>query len=260
MKRVLPLLLVSFFLGSCGNRTQPSGTAKNPALLAEKPGVDSSRVLPELDLYRAKRFESVQEAAAEPDRVHKLVLYGRDLQKMPSGLSQFTYLSSLDVSQNQLSSLGGEISSLHYLQGLYAVGNRLTTFPEGVVLLPVLQKIDLSNNQISSIPESIQRMDQLVRLSMDDNAVTRFPVALFSLKNLSVLELARNGLTEIPEGIASLKKLKKLDLAGNQITSLPKDLGSLRESLEELNLQGNPIPREEIDRLLEALPATNIRF
>ena len=230
-------------------------------LQVDKPEIDSSRVLNTLELYRAIRYEGMQEAMqAGPDHVYKLVLYGRNLESLPPDIGEFTYLASLDVSHNELSELPQAITELHYLQGFYATHNRLSNFPGQVLHLPVLMKLDLSGNQIGRIPPGIRWMDQLTRLTMDDNILTAIPVEVYALRNLTVLELAKNGITVIPEGISNLTALEKLDLSGNQLTGLPREITTLGKNLKELNIQGNRIPPEEVEWLIEAMPGTQIRY
>lgn len=229
--------------------------------LAQKALIDSSKILRKLELYRAPRFESIQEArSAGPANVHKIILYAKNLDHLSPEIGQFAYLASLDIAFNGLTDLPAEISELHYLQGFYANGNSLSEFPDEIILLPLLEKVDLSENQIASIPLVINRMGQLTRLSMDQNTLSRIPVQLYELENLSILELAHNGLSKVPEGISNLTMLKKLDLSYNQIKSLPREIASLTGTLEELNIQGNLIPQAEINWLKEAMPDTRIRY
>ena len=253
---VLTISLVSCRSGDSQKTRLIPGEAR-----ALKPAIDTSKVLKPLELYRAKRYEGIQEArSAGGDNVHKLILYGRGLETLPPEIGQLTYLASLDVSHNELRQLPEEISTLHYLQGFYATHNRLTAFPGQVLLLPVLTRLDLTANQISMIPPEIKWMDQLTRLTMDQNSLTSLPVEVYALKNLSVLELADNGLQSIPEGISGLKALEKLDLSGNQLERLPREITTLAENLKELNLQGNRIPRDELLWLVESMPGTQIRY
>jgi Leucine-rich repeat (LRR) protein len=240
---------------------QGNGLSGREVADIQKPQIDTSKVLNTLELYRAKRFEGIQEAMnAGAEQVFKLVLYGRNMQSLPPDVGDFPYLASLDISHNALNDLPEEVSQLHYLQGLYATHNRLVRFPEPILLLPLLTKLDLSDNQIVGLPEEVSRMDQLTRLTMDRNLLTSIPVELYELSRLNVLELAGNGLTAIPEGISNLTSLEKLDLSGNQLTGLPGEMSTLSESLKELNLQGNRIPPEELQWLKEALPETQIRY
>jgi Leucine-rich repeat (LRR) protein len=259
---LVPIILgMIVFLISCQNRNQ--GVAQDDLTGKEftKPSIDTSKVLKPLDLYRAKRVEGIQEALNQgADQVYKLILYGRDLESIPPEIGRLTYLASLEISHNHLSRLPDEISELHYLQGLYATHNRLTRFPDQILLLPVLARIDLSGNQISKIPSEIGIMNQLTRLTMDQNNLTSIPLELYTLTNLSVLELADNGLDAIPEGIAGLKSLNKLDLSGNQLERLPREITTLGGNLKELNIQGNRIPAEEVQWLIETMPGTRIRY
>ncbi len=252
--------LVVGVLSGCLAKNSTPGTGSE-IINAEKPSIDTTRVLETLELYRAKRYEEIQEALIDGvEHGYKLVLYGRKMGQISSDIGKLVYLQTLDVAHNELADLPGELADLHYLQGFYANGNRLTTFPVQLILLPILKSIDLSDNQINLVPVEILRMDQLTRLSMDNNLLTSIPVELYELGNLEILELSGNGLSIIPEGISKLSKLKKLDLSQNQISTLPREISTLSGHLEELHLQGNKIPAGEIDWLVKALPNTRIRY
>ena len=257
---VIVISVNSWFV-SCTSGGTGSRQPAQEKITGEIPEIDTSKVLGTLELYRAKRYESVEEGLRNGiDHIFKLVLYGQKLGTLSPAVGQFTYLASLDVSYNGLNELPPEISGLHYLQGFYAKGNNLTQFPEQILLLPVLYRVDLSENRITRIPPGIRIMNQLTRLSMDRNALTSIPVELYELGNLSVLELAENRLGGIPEGISGLIQLKKLDLSGNQLSHLPRELTALAGSLEELDVQGNRIPAEEIQWFVESMPETRIRY
>ncbi len=261
---VFPLIcsVLLFFPACHPPRADGGGTAKDQIQSqVDRPEIDSSKVLNTLELYRAKRYEGMQEAMnAGPENVFKLVLYGRNMVNLSPDIGKLIYLASLDVSHNELTELPEAISGLHYLQGFYATDNRLERFPEQILRLPVLMKLDLSGNQISEMPPEISWMDQLTRLTMDRNHLTSIPLELYELNHLTVLELAENGITVVPEGISGLTALKKLDLSGNQLTGLPREITTLSEHLEELSIQGNRIPREEVKWLIEAMPGTQIRY
>ena len=243
------MLLLS--ISSC----QPKGSG------AEKPSVDSAKIIELVELYRAKRYEDIQGAiAAGEDQVYKISFNGRNLGSISPEIARFKYLATLDVAYNNLNELPEEIASLHYLQGLYANGNNLTEFPGQILLLPLLSRVNLSENQIASMPPEIMKMDQLTFLAMEKNTLTGIPVQLYELENLVVLNLASNGLSVIPEGISQLSSLKKLDLSHNQLTTVPKEITTIGNHLVDLMVHGNNIPKEEIDWLIEAMPQTRIRF
>lgn len=257
---VTGLACLTLISAACNSGRNTNGL-NSTIMEAVKPVVDTTMVLKTLDLYRAKRYEGLQDAfAAGAENVYKMSFHGRKMKSLSPDISRLTYLASLDVAYNELTYLPEEISGLHYLQGLYANNNMLARFPGQILLLPVLAKVDLSGNRIGEIPEEISRMDQLSRLSLDNNAIMQIPVGLYKLANLKVLELAGNGLSSIPEGISRLTDLRKLDLSKNQLSGIPKELATMTGHLEELNIQGNQIPLDEIKWFVEAMPSTTIRY
>lgn len=258
---ILLLIFVALCFNSCNNNASSKKKLDRTVMESEKPAIDTSRVLPRLDLYRAKRFESVHAAVSgNPDKVYKLVLWGKKLGVIPPAIRQLTYLHSLDVSHNDLKELPEELAELHYLQGFYAVGNQLTEFPRQIILLPVLDRIDLSENQIREIPGEIARMQQLRKLNLYGNSLSEIPPEVYQLENLEILTLGKNDLAGVSPEIANLKKLRKLDLSENHLKEIPWEVTNLQGTLTDLEIQGNEIPREEIERLIEKMPSTNIRF
>jgi Leucine-rich repeat (LRR) protein len=246
---------------ACDATRRGSSRADKTIMDAEKPAVDSSYVPEILELYRAKRYEDFQTAMADgKENVRKISLYGKKIGTLSNDIGMFPYLATLDVAHNELTELPEAMSELHYLQGLYVNGNRLTEFPPQLFLLPLLARLDLSENQISQIPPEIKKMDQLDFLTLEANQIMSIPVELYELKQLTALNLAANGLSTLPEGISGMTALEKLDISGNQLTELPEDLVNMGSHLTELSIQGNRIPREKVDWLIEAMPSTKIRF
>ncbi|MEG4572029.1 COR domain-containing protein, partial [Microcoleus sp. N3A4] len=127
------------------------------------------------------------------------------------------------------------------LTTLYLSNNQITEIPEALASLSNLTKLYLWNNQITEIPEALASLSNLTTLYLSNNQITEIPEALASLSNLTELVLSNNQITEIPEALASLSNLTKLNLWNNQITEIPEVLGKM-EKLEQLDLRGNPIP------------------
>ena len=75
-----------------------------------------------------------------------------------------------------------------------------------------------------------------------------------------MLELADNSISELSGDIKNLVHLKKLDLANNQLAKIPEEILSLSGTLEDLRLQGNQIPRAELEALVESMPGTSVRY
>ena len=257
---LIPLTIASL-LFSCQSSGSGSKIPDKSIIEAEKPVVDSSKIIEIGELYRAKRYEDLQSGIMDgPENVRKMTFHGQKMGSLSPEIARFTYLATLDVVDNELSTLPAELASLHYLQGFYANSNRLTEFPAQLFLLPLLDRLNLSDNQISSIPPEIMKMDQLSSLNLGRNLITSVPVELYELKNLRALNLEYNGLTRIPVGLNGLESLRKLDLSHNQLTRIPDDILSMREHLEELSLQGNQIPIEEVKQLIEDMPSTKVRY
>jgi len=258
---ILAALIISSacFFQAC----QGPGNSQGDSSLSrdDKPQVDSSHVIDLQDLYRAKRYEDLQTALADgPEQVYKISFHGRQLGSLSPEIAHFPYLATLDVAYNGLTELPAELAGLHYLQGFYANGNKLTVFPDELLQLPLLARLNLSENQLTEIPKEIGIMDQLEYLNLEKNGIMRIPVQLYELDQMTALNLAENGLSTIPEGISRLSSLKKLDLSLNQLRLIPRELVSMGSHLEELQVHGNQISREDIDWLIESMPATKIRF
>ena len=78
----MPILAAAIILQalSCSNGNSNLSGPDQAILKAEKPFVDTSRVPELIELYRAKRYESIQEGlAAGPDNVIKMSLHGKKI-------------------------------------------------------------------------------------------------------------------------------------------------------------------------------------
>lgn len=253
-------LIVFLLLFSCdhGRRSGPvTNAANDPENVIL---LDSSKILTTLEMYRAPRYNSLEEALDSAEKVNKLVLHSQHLGVLRPEIGHLSYLATFDVAFNDLEALPEELSKLYYLQSFYANGNSFSEFPKQLLELPLLSRIDLSENRITSIPAAITGMEQLVRLSMDRNMLTSLPTELYELRNLEILEFKQNGLSSIPEGISALSKLKKLDLSHNQLDRLPSEVLSMGAHLKELHIQGNNFPAESVQWLIKSMPETQIRY
>jgi Leucine-rich repeat (LRR) protein len=106
--------------------------------------------------------------------------------------------------------------------------NQLTSLPESIGQLKNLIYLDLSCNQLTSLPESIGQLKNLTNLDLGNNQLTSAPGFISQLKNLTHLNLTRNQITSLPpQSIAQLKNLTHLYLNRNQITNLSEIIGQL---------------------------------
>ncbi|MFM6621944.1 MAG: COR domain-containing protein [Dolichospermum sp.] len=139
--------------------------------------------------------------------------------------------TTLDLRNNQLTTLPEAIAQLSNLSGLDLRNNQLTTLPEAIAQLSNLRELYLSDNQLTTLPEAIAQLSNLTVLYLRNNQLTTLPEAIAQLSNLSGLYLSNNQLTTLPEAIKQLSQLEKLDLRGNQLNIPPEILGSSWNSL-----------------------------
>jgi internalin A len=80
-------------------------------------------------------------------------------------------LQSLNLINNQLSSLPPEIGKLTSLQSLYLGSNQLSSLPPEIVKLTSLQSLNLFSNQLSSLPPEIRKLEQLTTIDLRGNPI-----------------------------------------------------------------------------------------
>jgi len=160
-----------------------------------------------------------------------LDLSNNQLTTLPEAIAQLSNLSLLDLSDNQLTRLPEAIAQLSNLSWLNLSDNQLTTLPEAIAQLSNLNVLYLSDNQLTRLPEAIAQLSHLRVLGLSDNQLTTLPEAIAQLSHLIVLYLSDNQLTTLPEAIKQLSQLEKLDLRGNQLNIPAEILGSSWDSL-----------------------------
>ena len=198
-----------------------------------------------------------------------------------AGLASIPGLLELDLSGVKLAKTPDELEALPHLARLYLTGCGLTDFPASVLGAKELVYLNLDRNRIqaltndlpanlrwlrlngnglSSIPESIGRLKDLRRIYLNDNAIVSLPSSFASLEALEDVALANNRLEAFPEVLVGLPSLRNLDLRGNaNITALPANVGDMK-ALRTLTLAGCRIPKEERDRIRQALPECVVNF
>jgi len=201
--------------------------------------------------FRAAVYQTISKSAPAPiydsDVASILGLYtnGRGIQSL-AGLEYFTSLTTLDCTDNQLTSLPALPGTL---TGLWCTGNRLTSLP---ALHTGLEYLTCDSNQIAALPtlpSGLKELDckdnrltvlpslpsSLLLVHCSGNALTALPALPSSLRylvcpdnRLSALPVLPSGLYELFCGNNSLASLPALPssmyglwCAGNNLTSLP---------------------------------------
>ncbi|MBS1685637.1 MAG: leucine-rich repeat domain-containing protein [Bacteroidetes bacterium] len=169
------------------------------------------------------------------------------LQNLPPGFGGFSKLRILDLSGNQLASLGTDFNQLTELQWLDLSRNQLPGFPASLTSLTKLRFINLNRNRIAEIASGVSRLTQLDSLFLDgdffnkaDKKIKSLPDDLCQMKNLKKLTLKDNVIEKVPACIDGLSALVSLDLRGNLITLLPASFSKL-QSLQVLDLKSNDL-------------------
>ncbi|NES99177.1 MAG: GTP-binding protein [Sphaerospermopsis sp. SIO1G1] len=170
----------------------------------------------------------------------ELDLSEQGLTELPGEIGKLTNLTYLHLSENQITAIPEALANLTNLTYLYLSFNQITAIPEALANLTNLTHLYLSFNQITAIPEALANLTNLTHLYLSFNQITAIPEALAKLTNLTHLDLSFNQITAIPEALAKLTNLTQLDLSVNQITAIPEALANLT-NLTHLYLSINQI-------------------
>ncbi|MFT7389077.1 MAG: tRNA A-37 threonylcarbamoyl transferase component Bud32 [Candidatus Endobugula sp.] len=147
-------------------------------------------------------------------------------------------LKSIDLSNNQLSSLPMELSQLHQLKIIFASKNQFDTLPPVLGQCANLEMVGFKSNQIQHVPEDALPK-KLRWLILTDNKIATLPDSLGERPLLQKLALAGNRLTELPNTLSNLHHLELLRISANQLSTFPEQLLELPK-LAWLAFAGNP--------------------
>ena len=129
-------------------------------------------------------------------------------------------LRVLDLSGNNLTSVGGMLSEVNKLRTVNLSGNYIKEMGTVFPLLSRVERLNLSENLLGELPESVAALHGIVELNLSDNRLSTVDEAFFYL-----------GLEEV-------------DLSSNRFERLYlHDLGDL----EKIVLDNNPIRKIEVD-------------
>ena len=167
-----------------------------------------------------------------------LFLSNNELTSLPESFGKLSSLQRLVLSENNLDSLPKSFTNLSSLKELLINENRLTALPDDIGKLTLLEELNAEHNRLSSIPESIGRLTNLTTLDISHNQLKTLPESIGKLKSLQLLDVEKNKIEWLPESIGNLKAVEKLDASNNKLILLPGTIGDLR-SLQTLDLRRN---------------------
>ncbi|XP_040896012.1 leucine-rich repeat-containing protein 40 [Toxotes jaculatrix] len=182
----------------------------------------------------------------------KLLLSSNQLTQLSDDIRLLPGLTTLDLHDNQLSSLPSALGELQELQQLRLSHNQLTSLPAELCSLKNLHSLTIQQNLLESLPEELGQLKNLTELDLSNNHLTCLPSSLGCLTSLQKLNLSQNKLSCLPDSLAQLKHVKLLDCSRNQLTDIPASLSEML-ALEQLYLRHNKL------RLLPKLPAPALK-
>ena len=153
-----------------------------------------------------------------------LDLTGNYIQTVHTGAFQGLNLTTLDLSDNPLSSIDDDaFVGQHFIKQLVIRNTKLTVLPASLGMLWNLYNLDLSHNAISSIDSHIT---QGIGLS------------------LTQLEISHNNLTKWPDAFHHLQFLKRLHMEYNPIETIPSHaFDGFKHTLASLYIGNMPLNR-----------------
>lgn len=129
---------------------------------------------------------------------------------------------------------------------------RLRYIPSRIRSFTKLKDLELTSNILSSLPNEFGHLISLEAIDLDRNKFTKFPSILTKLLKLKSINLKKNSLREIGELGNNLTYLR---LSDNKPTSLFNSISNLIK-LQYISLDGNPISKQEMEKIKNLLPDT----
>lgn len=78
-------------------------------------------------------------------------------------------------------------------------------------------------------------------------------------KQVCGLDLSGRRMPTLTRGVSFITSLTYLDVSDNNFKELPEEISALKK-LKVLNLQGNPLPAGEVDKVRKLLPNADVKF
>ena len=185
-------------------------------------------------------------------KLKTLNLEYKRLQTLPPEVGQWTAMKKLDLGSNQLETLPPEVGKWTALQTLSLGNNRLQSLPNEIGRCASIQRLFLDGNQLETLPPEVGKWTALQTLSLRNNRLQSLPDEIGRCASIQGLFLDGNQLETLPDSIGNLRNLRLLDLSNNRFTHVPDALFNLPDHTE-IFLCDNPLPPEEIQRVLDVL-------
>ena len=150
-------------------------------------------------------------------------------------------LEILDLSNNQLTDLPGELETLVNMRILFLSNNHFEHIPAVLARCPKLEMISFKSNRLAAVDDDVLPINTRW-LILTDNGIKKLPDSMGKLHRLQKLALAGNNLQTLPASMAACKNLELIRLSANKLTSMPDWLFQLPK-LAWLAFSGNEFNR-----------------
>jgi Leucine-rich repeat (LRR) protein len=184
---------------------------------------------------------------------------------LPTMRADFNHVSLLYLHSNEglTTGAGRFLESFPRLKGLTIRNYRLESLPEPIVKMGDLTALSMTDCQLTLTAQStleLAQMERLDYLDLSDNPLGATP-DVSQMPRLTTLLLNNTGITELPPGLLQLKSLESADLSANAITHIPAEILELPLDVgESINLRGNPLSEESVQRLISYFQQTGVDF
>lgn len=209
-----------------------------------KKAFDGVDVLSFLALDNNKISEIDKAAFSNLKSLEDLNINGNRLKSVPQAISHLRFLKTLDLGDNQISSLENlPVNGLELLYGLRLVNNKISGNISGetFINIPSLKILNLAKNGITHIESgAFSRNKNLQAIRLDANLLTSMNDLFESLTNLEWLNVSDNNI-EVFDYHYIPPSLLWLDLHKNKISQLGNSLGRHDLSLQTLDASFNRI-------------------
>jgi len=113
-----------------------------------------------------------------------------------------------------------------------------------------LHSCNLAGNVISKIPPKLAiNFTIMTELNISNNRVSSLPSEMAQCTQLESIDISANSFVQIPPVLAEIQTLAKVNASKNFIADVEVEAVVACPSLEQLNLQENPLKKDIFDEL-----------
>jgi Leucine-rich repeat (LRR) protein len=165
------------------------------------------------------------------------------LTKFEEGTSSCPVLKRIDLHNNLIAGeLPSYIGNYSELVTLNLSNNQFSSIPESIGNLTQLEKFDINNNLLQALRNGIALCVSLKKLSASHNQIAVLPDNLGQSGNIEYLDLSFNNITSIPDDLGNSNSLTQVYFNNNKITSIPFSFGNINDNaivyLDNNEMQG----------------------